>query len=72
MCICINCLHITTCSTYQIIARQHKVKMQVQETSFYPQGSMIHVNFYHTSKVDWDIIECLSFIDAPGQWINKL
>nr|YP_010337169.1 hypothetical protein MW575_pgp106 [Pseudoerythrocladia kornmannii]QUE28250.1 Ycf34 [Pseudoerythrocladia kornmannii]UNJ16754.1 hypothetical protein [Pseudoerythrocladia kornmannii] len=72
MCICINCYHVTNCSTYYSIETQHK-KVHINENPvFVPQSPIIDVNVindYLDISLDWDVVECLSFIEAPGKWI---
>nr|YP_009314907.1 Hypothetical protein ycf34 [Scinaia undulata]SCW23362.1 Hypothetical protein ycf34 [Scinaia undulata] len=71
MCICINCLYVHQCSTYQYIEKQHGKKSTKKKELFSPKNPIIHVNIYNdrdTRQMDWDIVECLSFIDEPGSW----
>ena len=73
MCICINCLHVNKCSTYKNIQQQHGQDACNNHAIFHPIDPIIHVNLYQNSitiETDWDITECLSFIDKPGNWIN--
>lgn len=72
MCICINCLHVHKCSTYKNIQKQHKKYYEQDEPAFDPLDPVIYVNLCNTSRsfeVDWDVIECLSFVDKPGNWV---
>nr|YP_009313268.1 Hypothetical protein ycf34 [Dichotomaria marginata]SCW21522.1 Hypothetical protein ycf34 [Dichotomaria marginata] len=71
MCICINCLYVHNCSTYQYIKQQHQEIHKVIISRFNPINTVINVNLYNNYKrvqLDWDIVECLSFIDKPGYW----
>ena len=65
MCICINCLYVHKCATYQNIQKQHGTSIKMNESLFHPLEPIIHVNLHNTSKsfeIDWDITECLSLI----------
>jgi hypothetical protein len=74
MCICINCLYVHKCATYEIVTTQHigvNNKGRLKKL-FSPCNPIIHVNFIYTSehtKSDWDIVECSSFMEEPGNWI---
>jgi len=73
MCICINCIYIQNCSTYSDIKKQHKSRIVKSKDLFNPAHPIIHVNINQTNfytEIDWDIVECLSFVDSPGQWMN--
>ena len=73
MCICINCLYVHKCSTYKNIQQQHGQYSEKNNATFDPIDPIVYVNLYHTStsiETDWDIIECLSFIDKPGNWVS--
>lgn len=76
MCICINCLYINNCSAYSIVQKQHstptfnKLNLYIL---FTPRAPIINVNIKHNSlvlNIDWDIVECLSFIENPGSWVE--
>jgi len=76
MCICINCRHIHYCLTYQFIAQQHKKKLynNNSKVSFTPINTIINININKSDEeivIDWDLIECLSFVEKPGYWLNK-
>nr|YP_009295707.1 conserved hypothetical plastid protein [Mastocarpus papillatus]AOL58191.1 conserved hypothetical plastid protein [Mastocarpus papillatus] len=74
MCICINCKYVNSCSTYQLIQKQHQQDMLNIYTTFTPINTLITINInqsYKTSTFDWDLIECLSFTEKPGNWLNK-
>jgi len=74
MCICINCMYVNSCLTYQKIMKQHSFQRTKPEIKFNPSQPIISVNIYYTNEsmeVDWDIIECLSFLDSPGRWIES-
>nr|YP_010851590.1 hypothetical protein Ycf34 [Echinothamnion hystrix]WGH14642.1 hypothetical protein Ycf34 [Echinothamnion hystrix] len=76
MCICINCRHIHRCKTYEFIEQQHnnhKIKQILNY--FIPINTIIivyinkkHVNIY----LDWDLKECSSFVEKPGNWLTFL
>jgi Hypothetical chloroplast protein Ycf34 len=74
MCICINCLYIAQCSTYKVIQEQHSYVVSTSRTVFNPHKTIIYVNLNNSSdilQIDWDITECLSFLDYPGNWFKK-
>ena len=75
MCICINCRHLNYCLTYQFISKQHKkqIKNLTYTVGFTPVNTIINVNLNQKESIiviDWDIIECLSFVEKPGHWLN--
>nr|YP_010850798.1 hypothetical protein Ycf34 [Lophurella mutabilis]WGH13656.1 hypothetical protein Ycf34 [Lophurella mutabilis] len=74
MCICINCRHIEICKTYEFIKKQHKNnKIKDISNYFTPINTIITVNInkkYLNIYVDWDLKECSSFIEKPGNWLT--
>nr|YP_009314496.1 Hypothetical protein ycf34 [Liagoropsis maxima]SCW22750.1 Hypothetical protein ycf34 [Liagoropsis maxima] len=77
MCICINCFYVHSCSTYRYIKKQHGEKLNIHhnEKTFKATNPIIHVNVnmdspHQTIYMDWDVVECLSFLDKPGYWIQ--
>ena len=72
MCICVNCRHIKKCQTYIFIEKQHKNNVsKVQNTSFIPVNTLIQINIQKKKEfthLDWDLIECLSFVEKPGSF----
>lgn len=76
MCICINCKHIKTCKTYHFIERQHSITLikNINTKTFIPDNTIMQVNLKRHKNMytlDWDLIECTSFIEKPGSWIIK-
>nr|QCI05817.1 hypothetical protein [Dasysiphonia japonica] len=75
MCICVNCRHIKKCQTYIFIEKQHKSVLSKQhKISFIPINTLIQINIQKKRKIthlDWDLIECLSFVEKPGSWFVK-
>nr|YP_010337768.1 hypothetical protein MW427_pgp073 [Sahlingia subintegra]UNJ17353.1 hypothetical protein [Sahlingia subintegra] len=72
MCICINCYHVTNCSTYYSVEKQHQKKKLNINPDFIPQSPIIKVNVLNnncTTMLDWDVIECGSFVEEPGKWL---
>nr|QCI09136.1 hypothetical protein [Inkyuleea mariana] len=72
MCICINCRHANNCNTYYFIKQQHYNYRLKKNTNFIPINTLIKINIIHfmnESKFDWDLIECLSFVEKPGNWL---
>lgn len=71
MCICINCNHIAQCNTYYLIESQHKQLHLSENPIFTPEGPVICVNISNNgnnTQTDWDLIECLSFVEKPNSW----
>nr|YP_009314701.1 Hypothetical protein ycf34 [Neoizziella asiatica]SCW23156.1 Hypothetical protein ycf34 [Neoizziella asiatica] len=73
MCICINCLYVYKCSTYHFVTLQHQGSYKHDDTNtlFNPSYSILHANYIEINnhhQLDWDVIECLSFIEQPGSW----
>ena len=72
MCICINCRHVNNCVTYRLILNQHKEIIKQTNRTFIPSNTLIKINIVSVSnltKFDWDLVECLSFIEQPGEWL---
>nr|ARW68674.1 hypothetical protein [Palisada sp.] len=75
MCICINCRHIHNCTTYQFIEKQHNILVIHKKMSFNPVSTILNVNINKKNGlvfIDWDLIECLSFTEKPGNWLNSI
>nr|YP_010337878.1 hypothetical protein MW591_pgp152 [Timspurckia oligopyrenoides]UNJ17463.1 hypothetical protein [Timspurckia oligopyrenoides] len=76
MCVCINCLYINSCSIYHIIEKNHKQhSKRVKPLTFHPVEPILNINLYLHSNdinIDWDLVECLSFIESPGVWLDKI
>lgn len=70
--ICINCKHIFACKTYQSIEKQQTSKPSNTLSTFIPQYTIIRTNLNNGryNEIDWDIVECLSFVENPGYWSN--
>nr|YP_009511428.1 hypothetical protein [Gracilariopsis mclachlanii]AXI97305.1 hypothetical protein [Gracilariopsis mclachlanii] len=75
MCICVNCRHVQNCTTYQLIKYKHQQKLYTSiDTNFFiPKETLININiiysqYIHNTYFDWDLIECLSFVEMPGHW----
>nr|YP_009257506.1 hypothetical chloroplast RF34 [Coeloseira compressa]ANH09589.1 hypothetical chloroplast RF34 [Coeloseira compressa] len=74
MCICVNCLHVSRCKTYYLIGRQHGHCLNHCAMNFIPVSSLILVNITKSQDLnvfEWDLKECLSFTEKPGNWILK-
>nr|YP_009315518.1 Hypothetical protein ycf34 [Liagora brachyclada]SCW24176.1 Hypothetical protein ycf34 [Liagora brachyclada] len=76
MCICINCIYVHRCSTYSFITMQHYNidYHQLQNNSFHPFNPILNANYLENNneiQIDWDVIECLSFLEKPGYWQNS-
>nr|YP_010619441.1 hypothetical protein PN189_pgp129 [Xiphosiphonia pinnulata]WAX03454.1 hypothetical protein [Xiphosiphonia pinnulata] len=76
MCICINCKHIDLCKTYKFIEKQHSnYNLNKKQNYFIPINTMIIVSINKQNLniyLDWDVKECLSFVEQPGKWISLL
>lgn len=60
------------CKTYFFIETQHNKKKCHKMANFIPANTLIQINLKFKSKhyiLDWDLVECLSFIEKPGSWI---
>nr|QCI04487.1 hypothetical protein [Antithamnion hubbsii] len=72
MCICINCRHLHYCKTYSFIETQHNLSKKHDISSFIPINTLMQINlkiYNNQYTLDWDLIECLSFIEYPGSWL---
>lgn len=74
MCICVNCRHIHKCTTYLFIQQRHQNQVSKSSTiyNFIPKNTLIKINIVKKIdqiKFDWDLIECLSFTEQPGEWL---
>lgn len=75
MCICINCRHIHNCQTYWFIEQQHlkyENSLKAKKNGFTPINTLIKININKINNhtvVDWDLVECLSFVERPGHWL---
>uniref|UniRef100_UPI003002FDD3 Ycf34 n=1 Tax=Anunuuluaehu liula TaxID=3049639 RepID=UPI003002FDD3 len=72
MCICINCRHVHNCTTYKLIQKQHQQYKLKRNSAFIPINTLIKINInqsIYSPKLDWDLIECLSFVEQPGNWL---
>jgi hypothetical protein len=76
MCICLNCKYLNVCQQYFLIENYHKELNININPQFIPTQSIININLFlsKNSNIDleWDIIECLSFKEKPGKWINHI
>nr|YP_010726252.1 hypothetical protein P8481_pgp145 [Hypnea brasiliensis]WCH55300.1 hypothetical protein [Hypnea brasiliensis]WDY84727.1 hypothetical protein [Hypnea brasiliensis] len=73
MCICINCQHVKDCTTYKIILIQHNQRVSSKSnTIFTPSNTLIQINInqnLYSMKLEWDLVECASFVEKPGFWL---
>ena len=72
MCICINCRHVHNCTTYKIIQKQHRQSTYQSKIMFVPGDTLIDINIsqsMNSIKLDWDLVECSSFVEQPGKWL---
>nr|YP_010337364.1 hypothetical protein MW436_pgp110 [Pulvinaster venetus]UNJ16949.1 hypothetical protein [Pulvinaster venetus] len=73
MCICINCLYVNKCGTYYIIEKQHNQSHLNSNPLFIAHSPILNVSVTSDKlniKIDWDVVECLSYIEDPGKWLN--
>nr|YP_009293664.1 hypothetical protein Rhodyp_068 [Rhodymenia pseudopalmata]AOM64346.1 hypothetical protein Rhodyp_068 [Rhodymenia pseudopalmata] len=72
MCICINCIHVCNCNTYALIQRQHGRYAENILQDFIPVNTLIKISIsslINVSMFDWDLQECSSFTEKPGNWL---
>nr|YP_009297964.1 hypothetical protein Plocam_066 [Plocamium cartilagineum]AOM67902.1 hypothetical protein Plocam_066 [Plocamium cartilagineum] len=72
MCICINCRHVHSCTTYNLIQKQHKKYINSTKPNFIPLNTLIQINIQSSLDLivlDWDLIECISYVEQPGSWL---
>nr|YP_009511631.1 hypothetical protein [Melanthalia intermedia]AXI97508.1 hypothetical protein [Melanthalia intermedia] len=81
MCICVNCKHVHECLTYRFIQQRHKQKeaiiVNLNPNIFIPKEVLINININCAQNIkvisfEWDLQECLSFVELPGCWINSI
>jgi hypothetical protein len=76
MCICLNCNYLNVCQQYFLIEKNHNEVNINSNPRFIPTQSIININLFLSKKNDidleWDIVECLSFKEKPGKWINYI
>ena len=75
MCICINCRHVHNCTIYKVIQKQHNQNVRQSQVFFIPSDTLININITQTNnsiKLDWDLVECLSFVEEPGKWLLSI
>lgn len=73
MCICINCVYVNQCAVYNIVKQQHREELLYRKHSFVPHRPIFHISIYYGSKTrdtEWDVAECLSFVEQPGNWLH--
>nr|YP_011007034.1 hypothetical protein V2492_pgp065 [Phaeostrophion irregulare]WAM64321.1 hypothetical protein [Phaeostrophion irregulare] len=73
MCICLNCNRIRECNIYSIIRISHGERAKRTKIFFYAQSPIITSLTSYSTKdsflIEWDVSECLSYQDTPGNWI---
>nr|YP_010444342.1 Ycf34 [Fibrocapsa japonica]UTE95228.1 Ycf34 [Fibrocapsa japonica] len=76
MCICINCVHIGNCFQYNQIELSHQEKNINNNPNFFPHQPIVQINTrkidQNNNDIEIDLIECLSFIEKPGNWISYI
>lgn len=78
MCICINCHFIKTCELYKVIEKKHgianKFAINYNSKPFTPKQSIVKNKYIYNQQdeiiKDWDVNECVNFLEKPGNWIN--
>lgn len=79
MCICINCIQINRCKVYLFIQQQNRNQIINNiDYSFTPKNTLININMKtlrlqntSLSLIDWDLVECSSFVEKPGLWLMQ-
>ena len=78
MCICINCRHMNNCKTYAFIQKKHNIVNYnlLKYEVFIPEINIMNINAnmndtFDDFTVEWDLIECSSFIEKPGCWLYQ-
>jgi hypothetical protein len=72
MCICLNCNYINTCKQYFFIEKNHNELNTNKNPYFNPTQSIISINYNGNIDqllIEWDLEECLSFKEKPGNWL---
>ena len=70
MCICINCNYVNNCVGYHKVESKHNEVNLNLKPSFYPQNPIINIIVNQNNEMEWDVIDCLSFIESPGYWME--
>ena len=73
MCICLNCNYIDVCCQYHFIEKSHNEASTNDKPTFIPSQSITKINILSINnqvEIEWDVIECLSFKEKPGKWLN--
>ena len=73
MCICLNCNYINICKQYFLIEQSHNEPNINETAKFLPLQSITNINFViqkKTLEVEFDVVECLSFKEKPGNWLQ--
>jgi len=73
MCICLNCSQINNCYTYESVAIKHGEQIESTGKIFYPQSPILFgLNKFSKKNsylIEWDINQCLSYEEKPGNWL---
>ena len=73
-CICINCKYLKECAAYHKVESKHDERHLNEYPSFYPDHPIVNILLLNNSnkqtQIEWDVVDCLSFIEMPGYWIN--
>nr|YP_010443844.1 Ycf34 [Vacuolaria virescens]UTE94731.1 Ycf34 [Vacuolaria virescens] len=72
MCICLNCKYINVCKHYNFVEKNHNELNITKTPAFFPYYSITTINFFNEPKeleIEWDVVECLSFKEKPGNWV---
>ena len=78
MCICLNCARINSCEMYSYIEQKHSEERDSDYNEngklFFPQSPILFcINFFSKQnlyKIEWDVNECLSYQEKPGNWLS--
>ena len=73
MCICINCLFLKTCKSYNFVEKMHNINSQTDRLYLDPKQTVLKNEILSISKGlkvnDWDIKECTNFMEKGGNWV---
>ena len=81
MCICLNCKYLIYCNVYYLVEAKHlnnlfkKDQLQAYElVNFYAYSPILYINSFLINtehKLEWDVVNCLSYNEVPGNWIYR-
>ena len=62
------------CETYSLIELKHQELLLGKKQVFAQHPIVLCVNYFSDNpsyeyKVEWDVFECLSYLETPGMWL---